>query len=164
MHESNLIRCPQCGELHDPQDMEVAYGFPDAYFRLSETERSRRGEASSDFCRLDDRYFIRSVIPVPVGAGGQIYCWGVWAEVAEQGFFTAYDTWNDDDVSHIPRIPGVLANAVPEYESSLGLTGELELHSERRPSFYLTEPSRFTDDQRNGVTVEDILRYYHYVA
>jgi len=144
--------------------MEVAYALPDAYFRLSEDERNRRGRATSDFCQLDDRYFIRSVIPVPVYDRDQIYCWGVWAEVSTEGFHTAYDTWNDDDVSHIPRIPCALANAVPEYEHSLGLAGELELRSDTRPFFYLSEPSRFTDDQRNGVTTNDTLRYYHHVA
>jgi len=158
------VICPQCGKEHSPIDMEAVFGMPDDYFALEENERKNRGKISSDFCQLDERYFVRSVIPIPVIDRGNNYCWGVWIELSKDDFFKAFDTWEDDDVSHIPKLKGRLANDLPEYKSTIDLDGELELRADTRPFFYVTKDSRLKEDQENGVTTDDTARYYHYFA
>lgn len=159
-----LVRCSQCGHLHDIRDSEVSFRFPDDYAELPEIERDKRAKATPDFCQLDQRFFIRCVAPVPVLDGGREYCWGVWVEIAEADFRLAYATWDDEDVSHIPRLQARLANAVPEYKNAKGLRGEIALKPDRRPVLCIIQDSAFRDDQLNGVTRQDTLRYYHYVA
>jgi hypothetical protein len=159
-----LVKCSQCGELHDLRNMEVAYALPDAYFELTEEEREARGSATPDFCQLDERYFVRSVAPVPVIGEERPYCWGIWVEVSHSDFLTIHRTWNDADVSEMPRMGASVANALPEYESALGLGGEIELRADSRPFFFVLDESRFKDDQRSGVRAEDVTRYHHHVA
>ena len=159
--DSELIECSQCGEMHRIQDAEIGYGLPDEYSALSENERADRGKASSDFCILDDRHFIRAVLRVPVKGRDQDYGWGVWIEISKEDFGAAVETWNDTDVSHLPKIQGKLANAVNQYRVSMGLSGELELHAEHRPLFRITEDSEFGNDQLEGITETDILSYIH---
>ena len=158
------VLCPQCGEEHNTIDMEAVFGMPDDYFNLDENERYNRGKISSDFCQLDERYFVRSVIPVPVTDRINDYCWGVWIELSKDDFFKAFDTWDDEDVSRIPKLKGKLANDLPEYDNTLKLEGEIELKADTRPFFYAIENSRLKLDQENGVTSDDTARYYHYFA
>ena len=162
--KNHPVRCPQCGDEHDLVDMEVAFGMPDDFFSLAEGERNSRGKISDDFCQLDDRYFVRSVIPVPVKDRAGIYCWGVWVELNKDDFFKTYDTWDEDDVSHIPKLAGKLANALPDYENTISLSGELQLKSDSRPFFYVSEDSNLKTDQSTGITTSDAARYYHHVA
>ncbi|MDX1605697.1 MAG: DUF2199 domain-containing protein [Candidatus Competibacterales bacterium] len=159
----NVI-CPECGQEHSPMDMEAAFEMPDDYFYLDENERKNRGKISSDFCQLDERYFVRSVIPIPVTDQVNNYCWGVWVELSKDDFLKVFDTWEEDDVTHIPKLKGKLANDLPEYESTIDLEGELELRSDTRPLFYVIKESRLKRDQENGVTTDDTARYYHYFA
>ena len=161
---SQLVKCSHCGEMHDPAAMEVAFGQPDDYFALAQDAREQRGQIGSDFCRLDGRYFIRCVAPIPVVDSEQNYSWGIWVEISKDDFRTAQKTWEDDDVSHIPRIDAKLANSLREYKDSKGLKGEIELRSDSRPFFYILQNSRFQQDQNNGITNDDISRYYHYFA
>jgi len=91
----------------------------------------------------------------------QNYGWGVWIEISESDFKNVVRTWDDEDVSHIPRFPGRIANAVSQYSYSLGLLGDIELHAEHRPFFYVTEESMFRDDQNNGITEQDVIKYIH---
>ena len=144
--------------------MEVSFGMPDDYFSLGENDRESRGKISNNFCQLDERYFVRSVIPIPVLDRTEIYCWGVWVELSKDDFFKTYDTWEDGDVSHIPKLSGKLANDLPEYKNAICMQGKLELKSDSRPFFYVSEASELKSDQVNGITVNDTARYYHYIA
>jgi len=162
--ESKLVKCSQCGEEHDLIDMEVSFGMPDDYFNLGEEDREGRGKINNNFCQLDERYFVRSVIPIPVLDRAEKYHWGVWVELSKDDFFKTYDTWEEDDVSHIPKLSGMLANDLPEYENAICMQGKLELKSDSRPFFYISEESELKTDQVNGITVDDTTRYYHYIA
>ncbi len=158
------IICPHCGKAHDIGEIEMAYAFPDDYFALPEVERARRGRITPDFCQLDRRCFIRAVIPVPMLDCAQPYCWGAWIEMSQEHFMIAYTTWEDDDVSYLPRLTGRLANRLHEYEASKGLIGELELKEDTRPFFYVLEDSALKQDQHLGITCDDAVRYYHNVG
>jgi hypothetical protein len=144
--------------------MEVSFGMPDDFFKLSEKERIDRGKITNDFCQLDKRYFIRSIFPIPVLDRSINYCWGVWVELSKEDFTTAYDTWDDVDVSRIPRLKGILANVLSEYIDLTAVKGELELRSDSRPLLLVSEKSKFFSDQNNGITIDDTIRYYHYIA
>ena len=161
--ESKLVKCSQCGDYHDIEKAEVSFSLPDEYFMLDEDEKNSRGKADSNFCQLDNRFFVRSVVPIPVLDRDDFYCWGAWSEVMKDDFKMIIDTWEDVDVSNYSAISADLANEVPEYQNSIGLSGDLILKSETRPFFYIKQESRFKSDQLSGITVEDIIRYYHYI-
>lgn len=162
--DGNSVACSECGAAHDIGEIEVAYGLLDDYFMLSREQREARGRANSDFCQLDNRFFVRSVIPVPLPEPDRYYCWGVWVELPRENCRIAYDTWEDEDVSRIPRLKGKLANGLREYENSKGLLGELELRPDSHPFFYIVEESRLMHDLHSGITAEDAVRYYHQIA
>ena len=144
--------------------MEVSFSSPDAYLDIPQDQREERVKLNADFCTIDEsRFFVRGVIPIPVPERDRDYCWGVWAKLTKEDFKIVADTWNDEDVSGLDPLVGVVANAVPEYQDAMGLTLQIHLKSDTRPFMYIAEESEFRRDQNSGVTLADLDRYFHYI-
>ena len=153
--------CGSCGETHNLGDMELGYSLPDEYFELSELDRFKRGKANSDFCLLDDRCFVRGVVPIPIEGRNSSYNWGVWAEVSQSDFQIIFDTWLEDDVTQLQPIEAVLANTIPEYKECSRAKLKLILKSDTRPLFYCIGAGRLAQEQEHGINITDLVRYAH---
>ena len=157
-HLSHL-RCSVCGKEHDLSESEVGYQLPDEYFAIGEAERAKRGRATDDVCELDGRSFIRGLLIVPVRGEVRDFGWGVWAEVSESVFRHYLETWSNPDQSKEPPFPGHLANSLPGYEQTMGLSVELKLSGPTtRPLFTVLDPVHVLGrDQREGIPFERVL-------
>jgi hypothetical protein len=163
-----MIRCSQCGEEHDIFSIEPRYGRPDAYLQIPADERDLRTRCGDDWCRLRDRsgtleqFFLRVRMPVEVlGEGRQLH-WGVWAEVTQHVYQRILDLWDETDQAAEPPLPGRLANALPNYPSTLGLEGSIHLSGPTTaPSFRLAGDldHPFAREQRSGVYPERALEW-----
>lgn len=127
--------CGTCGETHAGLPTDHAFKLPDAVWAVPEPERSARAKHTPDLCRLDQRHFIRGVLHVPLREAGDSFGWGVWVEV-DRAAFDRYLALYDADGSAEPPFAGVLANAIPVYEGSLGTPVLVQLRDRRtRPAF-----------------------------
>lgn len=114
--------CSVCGEEHSAKDIEKAFQLPDVIFELSKEDRERRAKIASNFCALEERVFVRGLVPVPIINADEIYCWGF------------------------------LANLMPAYESTRGLPETIVRQASTRPFFYITDCHPLQDEQRSGIT------------
>lgn len=152
--------CNVCGKDHPVENIEKAFGLPDVIFQLSEDERQDRAKINSNFCALDDsRVFVRGLIPVPIQGKTDLYCWGVWAEVAWNTYSELYNTWDDEDCSEFEDLEGVIANALPTYEDTIDLPVRIVRQPDTRPLFFVTADHALKRDQRNGIS-EDMPSHY----
>ena len=67
---------------------------------------------------MDDRWFIRGVLLIPLVDRNDEFGWGVWAEVERPVFDRYYLKSLDADGSQEPMYSGVLANTIPGYEDA----------------------------------------------
>lgn len=129
----DTFRCVTCGAQHRLPEMGLSFDRPDAYFRILPDKRARRTWNDDDFCviweteRSPRRHFLRALLPIPIRGEKQVYCWGVWSEVAELAFAHAFSTRSHAHRAHTPAFPGQLASAVPGLEPTLGLPGLVQL-------------------------------------
>ena len=152
------IHCAECGEEHDLSAGEIGFSLPDAYHVLDEGERTRRGEADSDLCRLDDRRFIRGTVCLPILGEGRSFCWGVWAEIARTSFKRYLELFSDPLQNREPPFSGHLANELPGYSSTLGLEMRITLVSEtERPQFTVLTDHNLAVEQGVGIRLERVL-------
>lgn len=158
------IPCATCGKLHPRAETEVFFKRPDPFLEVPESERSERTKADDDLCMIDEtRFFVRSVLPIPVTDGGNDYCWGIWAEVPEADFRRILELWSAPEQVNEPAIDATLANEVPYYGGTYGLRVALSLTGPK------TRPSvRVVDDhpvllrqQREGVDRLELLSFSH---
>jgi hypothetical protein len=163
-----MIRCSQCGEEHDIFGIEPRYGRPDAYLRVPIDEREFRTRCGDDWCRLRDRagnqeqFYLRVTLPVEVlGERRQLH-WGVWVEVTQSVYERVMDLWDDTNQAAEPPLPGTLANELPDYPSTLGLRGSIQLSGpSTAPRFFLEKQMDhlLAREQRSGVYPERALEW-----
>lgn len=155
--------CSICGETHAGLTTDWAYTLPDEVWALSEPEKAARTRFDSDLCKLDDRYFIRCILPVPLVEQQNAFCWGAWAEV-EQSTFYRYVELYEVDGSEEPPHHGMLANALSPYGQTIGVPVLIQFGDPAKRPVLTTQPndqSVLAQEQRVGI---DEHRHHEIVA
>ncbi len=99
------VVCADCGKVHKRTDIELAYKLPDAVHASDAAGRKRRCRFSPDAGVLDEaRYFLRGVLPLPVGGRPRPYNIGIWAEVWRDCFARTAELWTDQNQARAPDI------------------------------------------------------------
>lgn len=113
-------RCPSCREKHAGLPA-LAYRLPDAIYALEPEERSSRADVSSEMCTLDgDRFFVRSVLQLPIRDITETFDFGPWIEVSG-GDFARYAVHAQASPGSAQTLLGAMANELPLYPRALGL-------------------------------------------
>ena len=106
-------RCVTCGKTHDDLP-DLAFRWPDSYFRVPATERGTRINGTSDLCSIDDdEFYIRGVILIPVNNHTEKAGLGVWVSQKRENFRTYVDNFESADIG---PFFGWLSNSIPFYE------------------------------------------------
>jgi len=133
------MKCSCCGKDIGEFTFDNSYQMPDEVFSLNEGERESRAQIDSDLCRLDDRYFLRGVVYLPVNDSDKEFGWGIWAEVSEDRFFEYVRNYESDN-SNKAQFSGKVANSLPYYPETLNISLQVKLGNEtQRPLFKLVE-------------------------
>ena len=155
----NSFTCPHCGKSHEGDPTDWGWTLPDEVWAIPEEERPEEAKYNTDLCKWRERYFIRGMLPIPFSDREGYFGWGVWVEVEQDGF-EAYLNIYETDGSNEPRIPGSLANKVPEYNNLKQCAVELQFGpSSQRPMVFFTETSscQMAQEQRQSI---DAARYH----
>jgi hypothetical protein len=134
--------------------MELTFRRPDDVAKLSVDERARLVRENDDLCIIDGkRFFVRSLLPLPVESREVPYCIGIWGEVTQAAFKQIYDLWDSNEQVHEPPFAAEIANEIPTVGGSLGLRAKLRLTGPTtRPDVFI-EPSqhRLYVEQARGI-------------
>lgn len=144
--------CPCCDKPVDLAVGEPSSLLPDAALAVP----GRRMKGNSDYFRVDDRFFVRGVVPFAVQGVETPFRWGVWVELgSEDDFHRILDLHNDPEQGSEPAFEVKLANDLLCYEETLNLPCKLQLTGTRtRPAVLFTEDvdHPFAAEQRAGVS------------
>lgn len=153
------IRCADCGETHDPDDIEPAFREPDPIAALSARERSAQVTELGDFRVWNDgestHFFIRGLIEVPRVNSRKIFAFGVWTTLSEASFRKATALYDADEAGG--PFFGWLSNHIPGYPDTAGLKTRVHIRSGVRP-FIELEPTDhpLAVQQREGIRRDEI--------
>lgn len=117
--------CPCCGRPLDGMPTDWAFQLPDEVWKLQSPHREERAHWTSDLCQLDERFFIRALLPLPFAGREGSFNWGLWVEV-DALVFDRYMQVYSEDASLEPPHPAKIANQPPGYEQALGMTVQLK--------------------------------------
>lgn len=157
-------RCPCCG-IASPGLIDMAYDHPDAWPHGS---RAASGEAllevagnrlTADLCRVEDAYFIRCILPVPIRGHDGYFCFGPWARLAREHF---EDYARSSQPEHPPfeGCNAVLANVLPGLSPREPVPCMLtNSGAPDRPALFAHGgPLRAAQEQ--GITLDTLLEFY----
>ncbi len=158
------LRCPCCGEPIEGL-IDLPLRRPDPWFDLSFVRKLWtlvpfvNPSPPSDFICFGGRYFVRSVLRIPVYSTGAALGFGPWAEVDKQTF-EAYRA--DDGRGALADAEGLLATRLPDLPGSYCQPVHIEFKSD-----HLRPELRFADRttglyqmQRDGITFDRALAIY----
>jgi hypothetical protein len=114
---------------------------------------------TADLCRISGRYFLRATMVLPVRGADDGFAFGPWAEVSHETFHAYLATCESQDVVFAPQ-DGILANALPGFEDSLGDTVTLDLKDPTQRPALAVEFGSLADAQEDGISFDDLLDIY----
>jgi len=154
------MKCTDCNEEHDLDDLELGFDYPDAYLVIPKDERAQRAKVTPDLCVIDSaRHFIRCVLSVPCPTRSGDFGIGIWSEVSSDSYAMYVRRYRDPAQADEPPFPGMLANDLPAYARLVGESVLVQLTSAKtRPSAAMQSSThKLARDQRSGITVERAL-------
>jgi len=142
----------------------MSYGAdaPIAWYELSESERARRAELTSDGCVIASRrwffgrdsFFLRGQILLPLAETNETFSWLVWVQIDERDFLRAEEVWLEETRENEPETEGFLATSLAPYPETVGLPVALRTRPVGEIPLVLVrdEHHPLSAEQRNGIT------------
>ena len=90
-------RCATCGEIHEELP-DIGVDRPDQWWDIPEDERDDRIKLTSDTCIIDDDYFIRGVIEIPLLNNDEHFGFGVWVSQKKEHFLEYVNHWDSSEI------------------------------------------------------------------
>jgi hypothetical protein len=105
--------------------------LPEPVFVLDDDEREERARVGDDSAVLQDpagdRYFVRSLLELPIEGEEGYFGYGTWIEVTRDDFEALGELWHDEDGWRSGPFPGTLANELSPYAFTEGLPVRIRL-------------------------------------
>ena len=156
------FHCAQCGEIHDELP-DIGWDRPDQYWDVPEEFRERDIELTSNTCViLNQYYFIRGVLEIPIHGEAESLGLGVWVSQKRE-HFECYV--NEPDSSEIGSFFGWFSTQIDFYEvETLNLKSLVHFRGNGlRPLIELEQSdyplSRF---YHHGISLQKALEFIHY--
>ena len=131
----------------------MGYRWPDPYFGIPESERSRRIKATGDICSIDDKdFFVRGVIMVPIKNSADTFGVGVWVSQKRENFQLYLDNFDSADIG---PFFGWLCNRISHYEQDTwALKTMVHFQGNNKRPLIRPEPSdhQLYKDYAEGIT------------
>lgn len=151
--------CHSCGKFHAGLPMDLGFNYPAGWEANEEP-----GPPNMDFYTIEDSFFIRGCLEIPVLDGPGPFVWGVWTTLSEKNWNRAREIHNDDQSrEQEPPYFGWFANRLPGYPETLLLKTMVHLRAGGLRPWVELEPTDhpLAVEQREGITmarVHEILK------
>ncbi|HSA92842.1 MAG TPA: DUF2199 domain-containing protein [Terriglobales bacterium] len=156
---SSAIRwqCHTCKEWHTGLPLDVAWDEPYYYSVLSDDAR-KNAFLDSDLCVIEDDYFIRGVIEIPIIGTSDHFLWGVWSSLSKKNFQLVVDHWDDPELDRFEPMFGWLSNRMDFYSDTLNLKVNVCLRSKGLRPRIIVQPTDhpLAVEQEQGITLARI--------
>lgn len=123
--------CAVCGATHEGETRDIRMSLPEPVFVLGEAEREQRAEVGDDSAVLrdpgGDRFFVRSLLELPIEGEEGYFGYGTWIEVTRAAFEQLGVLWHDIEGWRSQPFAGVIANELAPYEGTEGLPVAIRL-------------------------------------
>jgi hypothetical protein len=151
-----IYKCPCCGTIYEELPLCFGCDKPDYYWNIPENERESRIELTESLCVIDDHFFHRGSLIIPIIDYDNDLVFNIWTTISEENFRKRNELWRK--AKRIKEQPyfGWLQSHIPTYENTINIkTRAFEQKVGYIPEIEVLEDSHpLTIDQTNGITLE----------
>ncbi|MEK9156553.1 MAG: DUF2199 domain-containing protein [Patescibacteria group bacterium] len=150
--------CSSCGQTHDDLPLDWVFKAP-FYWRPEMDMNGEKTFLNPDLCRIDNDYFIRAVLKIPILNTDQAFVWGVWVSLSEANFkrYLKLLGTKQEPLEH-PYF-GWLSSSIPVYPETLNIKTNVHFQGRgKRPVIELDHTSEhlLCREQHDGVTMDRV--------
>lgn len=134
-------KCGSCEEWHTGPCLDFSYDSP-IYWTKETDEASRRAKLvpsggkghgriflDENYCAMDEDFFVRGIIHLPIIGCAETFRWGVWGSLSRENFKILLSKHEDPNRSELPPMFSWLSNRIPEYPDTLSM--KMHAHIQR---------------------------------
>ena len=154
-------QCSTCGEEHDDLP-DIGADKPDQWWGVPEEERDALIRLTGDTCVIDDDYFIRGVLYIPIHGEEEPFGFGVWVSQKRENFETYLANFDTPEIG--PFFGWLCTNIAYYPERSLNLKARAHFRGNgQRPTIELEATDhQLSIDQREGISLEKAWEIVHH--
>ena len=115
------FKCICCGKIYEKIPLTFVSDFPNFYYTIPENEINTRVEYQKSLCVIDEHFFHRVRIEIPILDNDENLMFDVWTTISEENFVKRNDDWNNPSRINNDPYFGWLQNEIPTYENTLNL-------------------------------------------
>ena len=139
--------------------MDLHYPAP-FYWNTDEAKKNPgKWLIDSDTCIINDDYFIRGILEIPILDSQDVFIWGIWVTLSRNNFIRYKDLFKAPDVSKEPAYFGWFASRLKGYEDTLNLKTHVHLQNGGlRPKIELEHSHNhlLCIEQQEGITLHRV--------
>jgi len=138
-------KCTSCEEWHHGPILDVTHDAPhywrEEYPRKTPPGSSQKTFLNEDYCQIDDDYFVRGIIQLPIVGTDQHFCWGVWGSLSSANFDAVIEKGESSEGAKLPRMFSWLSTRIAEYPDTLNLKMFARIQKPGARPFFELEPA-----------------------
>jgi hypothetical protein len=146
-----VYKCSCCETVYEKLPLCFGNDRPDYYWSVPEKERESRIELTDSLCVIDEHYFHRGRLTIPITNHNEDLIFNVWTTISEENFRRRNELWRKAKRVKEPPYFGWLQTQVPGYENTLNIkTRAVEQKVDYIPAIEVIEENHpLTIDQAN---------------
>jgi hypothetical protein len=153
-------KCSSCEEWHYGAILDFGYDAPyywrKEYENASAPGSSRKIFLNEDYCQVDDDYFVRGIVQLPIIGTSKAFCWGVWGSLCRANFGAVLEKTSEG--INLPAMFSWLSTQISDYPDTLSLKMQTRIQRPGlRPIFEL-DPSEhpLCREYHEGITPQRV--------
>lgn len=161
--------CSRCGKEHAGPPMAYSSVAPGRWYRLSEDELEL-SRLDGEMCAVETEdgreFFVKANVEIPVTDGEDPLVFSAWVQLGATHMARMIERWEHPDRGTDPAYVGALANDLPGYPETAGLTAEVQTGAPGDRSRAVITPSAhpLADDQWQGIKMSRVVEIAQLLA
>ena len=156
MIEKYSFTCNCCGKVYNGIPLCFGNSYPDYYYSIPRDEREERIELTESLCVIDNHFFHRGRVIIPIIDYSEDLIFNVWTTISKENFELRNDLWNEPNRIDQDPYFGWLQTIIPTYGDTLNIkTMAYEAEVGLIPYIEVIEDNHsLLRDQQNGISFD----------
>jgi len=153
-------KCPCCDKQHTSLPLDWSMMAPQDFLEVPPDQRFFRTKIDQNFCGVDDKFFVRGLVELPVKEINDNLRLGAWVQVPIKQGERILKAENGPNSSRHGPFKGTLRSRLNLYPDTLNLKAVLHLRDDSVPLIKI-EPCehQLHVEQRDGISVDRVIEF-----
>jgi hypothetical protein len=155
----NPWTCSCCGRQHEGTPEGYGYDAPWYWGERDRLNQPPNCSLNADYCKIEDDFFVRGCIEIPIVGSEYPFVWGVWTSLSKHNFEREVELAENQERVNEPAYFGWLSTRLEIYPDTLTLKCSVRSRPPGLRPLVELQPSDhpLAIEQQHGITSERLI-------